>query len=313
MRRSTGRLAGLAAVLALAAPLACGETNPPEVGSVQPQGGQLKLTLGTKNFTESVILGELYAQALGAKGYQVVLRKNVGPTEEIDQALQEGEIDAYPEYLGVAATVVVGEDVEGRSAEETSRLARDYYAERGQAISEETPYENVDALATTFLYAQENRLSEIGDLRSLDSFRLGGRPEFEEREQGLAGLQRVYELTNAEFVPLDIGATYVALDNGDVDVVNVFSTDAALSTGEYKLLDDPDRVFGHQHVALVVDEDQLGVLGGEKFMAVVDDVSRRLTQDTMIGLNRAVDIDGREPADVAERFLREAGLLTSGD
>ncbi len=107
----------------------------------------------------------------------------------MDEALQDGDIDAYPEYLGVAATVVAGEDVQGKSDEETAQIARDFYESRGQAVSEETPFENVDAIATSTQFAQEKRLRSIADLRELDSFTLGARPEFEDREQGFAGMQ----------------------------------------------------------------------------------------------------------------------------
>ena len=89
---------------------------------------------------------------------------------------------------------------------ETYRPATDYYAQRGQALSEQTPFENVDAIATTQLFAQQQRLTSLPDLRRLPSFTLGARPEFADRVQGLAGLQHVYGLTNAEFKPIEIGA-----------------------------------------------------------------------------------------------------------
>jgi osmoprotectant transport system substrate-binding protein len=308
--RRHSRISGFWVSLALLAALAgCADSGRAGPGSVQPQGESLKLTLGTKNFTESVLIGELYAQVLEDNGYQVVLRKNVGPTEVIDQELQDGDIDAYPEYLGVSATVVAGEDVEGRSAEETSQIAQTFYESRGQVISEETPFENVDAIATTFLFAQNNRLREIGDLRRLQSFTLGARPEFESRQQGFAGMQSVYRLTNAKFVPVAISARYVALFEGDVDVANVFLTDPQLAGGDYRLLEDPERLFGYQHVALVIDEDKLATLGGDKFMDIIDSVNEQLSQRTVIDLNAAVELDDREPADVAAQFLRQAGLI----
>ncbi len=244
-----------------------------------------------------------------ADGYQVTLRKNIGPTEVVDEALQDGDIDAYPEYLGVAATVVAGEDVQGKSDEETAQIARDFYESRGQAVSEETPFENVDAIATSTQFAQEKRLRSIADLRELDSFTLGARPEFEDREQGFAGMQGTYGLTNGEFKPIALDATYNALFEGDVDVANVFSTDAQLETGDYRVLEDTERLFGYQHIALIIDSDTLKALGGDEFMSVIEDVNKELTQKTMIELNGAVDIDGQDPADVARGFLRDNGLL----
>jgi osmoprotectant transport system substrate-binding protein len=296
----------MVAVAALAS--GCGESKA-ERGSSQPQGTELTLTLGTKNFIESFIVGELYRQALAADGYNVTVRKNIGSTEVVDQALQRGDIQAYPEYLGVAATVVAGEDVTGKSAADTYRIARDFYASRGQALSQQTPFENVDALATTRYFAQRERLRTVADLRRLDHFTLGARPEFEERSQGLAGMQRVYGLTNARFKPLAIGSQYTALDEGDVDVANVFSTDGQLATGDYKVLIDPKRLFGYQHVALVIDKDKLDRLGGDRFMRVINTVNQRLTTDQVIAMNRAVDLDKTDVATVTARFLRQNGLL----
>jgi osmoprotectant transport system substrate-binding protein len=286
----------------------CGEEQE-EGASAQPQGTESRLTLGTKDFPEQFLLGELYQQALAARGYKVRLQKDIGPTEVIDKELTAGAIDAYPEYLGVAITVVARKEDAGDSAAETYRLAEDFYARRGQALSEQTPFENVDALATTEFFAQQRGLRSLPDLRELPSFTLGARPEFAGRFQGLQGLQEVYGLTNAEFKPIAIGAQYRALDEGDVDTANVFTTDGHLATGDYRVLEDPKRLFGFQHVALVIDEDKLERLGGERFMRVINAVNRRLTTSVMIEMNRDVQVDKQDEALVAERFLTSVGLL----
>jgi osmoprotectant transport system substrate-binding protein len=308
MRTRRMRASTTLALLLVALIAACGEEDQ-DARSVQPQGTETQLTLGTKDFTEEFILGELYSQALAANGYKVRLRKNIGPTEVIDKELTSGAIDAYPEYLGVALTVVARREDAGDSAAETYRLAKDFYAERGQALSEQTPFENVDAIATTQFFAQRRGLLTLTDLRRLPSFTLGARPEFADRYQGLKGLQEVYGLTNAEFKPIAIGAQYRALDEGDVEATNVFTTDGQLASGNYRLLEDPKRLFGYQHVALVIDEDKLERLGGERFMRVINAVNRRLTTSAMIEMNRAVDVDNQDEAIVAERFLTEVGLL----
>jgi osmoprotectant transport system substrate-binding protein len=286
----------------------CGEENE-DRASVQPQGTEAQLTLGTKDFTEEFVLGELYKQALAAKGYKVTLRKDIGSTEVIDKQLTSGAIDAYPEYLGVALTVAAGRNDAGDSAAETFRLAKDFYARRGQVLSEQTPFENVDAIATTQFFAQRRGLLGLPDLRELPAFTLGARPEFAGRVQGLKGLQEVYGLTNAKFKAIPIGAQYRALDQDEVQAANVFTTDGQLAGGEYKVLEDPRRLFGFQHVALVIDEDKLERLGGQRFMRVVNDVNRRLTTSAMIDMNRAVEVEGEDETQVADRFLTEAGLL----
>jgi glycine betaine/choline ABC-type transport system substrate-binding protein len=308
-RRSAGAVqsALLALVLGLFG-AACGD-DATENGSVQPQGTELELTLGTKDFPEQFLLGELYKQALAAEGYQVTLRKDIGSSEVIDEELTNGDIDAYPEYLGVAVTVVAAEPDAGSSAEETYQRAEEFYTGRGQALSEQTPFENVDAIAATQFYAQQQRLTTLSDLARLPSFTLGARPEFEERVQGLVGLQDVYGLTNAEFRPIELGEQYDALDEGAIDTANVFTTDGQLAAGDYRLLDDPERLFGFQHVALVIDEDALDRLGGDRFMSIVNAVNERLTTSRMIEMNRDVVLDGQDEALVAERFLNSVGLV----
>ena len=296
------------AVLALAVVSACGNADD-ETGGSQPQGLDLNVTLGTKNFDEQFVLGQLYKQALGARGYKVTLKENIGSTEVIDASLQRGEIDGYPEYLGVTATVLARKDVVGKNAQQTYGIARDFYASRGQALSQQTRFENVDAIATTVFYAQRHGLQSLTDLRKLPHFTLGARPEFEDRVQGLQGMQSTYGLTNATLRPLAIGTQYKALDRSDIDVANVFSTDGQLANGQYKVLEDPKRLFGYQHAALVIDRAKLKGLGGDRFMDVIDRLNARLTTPALIEMNRAVSVEGLEPAAVAQRFLAENGLV----
>jgi osmoprotectant transport system substrate-binding protein len=307
-RRPAASLLVLVALLVAA----CGNDEEDQEGSVQPQGEELQLTIGTKDFTEAFIVGELYRQALLAKGIKVRLRKDIGPTEVIDKELQSGRIDAYPEYLGVAVTVTADQEDAGSSAEETYELAKEFYAGRGQAISEPTSFENVDAIATTQFFAQRRGLATVSDLRELPSFTLGARPEFEQRQQGLAGMRDVYGLDNVEFKEIPIGEQYLALDRNEIDAANVFTTDGQLASGSYKVLEDSERLFGFQHVALVIDEEKLDELGGRKFMRTINDLNGRLTTSAMIQMNREVEVDGQDEAIVAERFLRSAGLLEGG-
>ena len=123
-------------------------------------------------------------------------------------------------------------------------------------MSEMTPFQNKDAIATTTAFADENDLTTIADLGNLDDFVLGARPEFESLYLGLEGLQQVYGLTNATFAPFALGAQYAALDNGDADAVDAFTTDPQLETGDYTLLDDPELLFGSQNVVMVVERGQ---------------------------------------------------------
>jgi osmoprotectant transport system substrate-binding protein len=286
-----------------------GQNGGGQQAAEQPGEGKPTVTLGTKDFTEEFVLGELYKQALEAKGYTVNLKKNIGSTEIIDKSLTSGEIDGYPEYLGVSVAVTFRKDVIPKSAEETYNLAKRLYEERGQVISEQTPFFDVDAIATTKEFAEENGLKSVADLKKLDSFTVGARPEFRDRFQGLKGMRSEYGLTNAQFKQLALGIQYQALDNGDVDSANVFSTDAQLASGKYTVLEDPKGVFGYQHVAMVMNRDKYEALGGQQFFDVIDEVSALLTNDAMITMNKAVAIDKQDEAEVAREFLEANGLV----
>jgi glycine betaine/choline ABC-type transport system substrate-binding protein len=276
--------------------------------SQQPQGAQLRITLGTQEFPEARILGELWRQALAANGYTVNLRKNVGPAADLDKLLKDGEIDGHVAYTGTVLSIVAGQDVSGLDPMKTYRAAKKFYDGRGMAMSAMTPFQNVDAIATTEAFARENGLESIDDLAKLKRFTLGARPEFEDLYLGLEGLQQLYGLDNAEFKAIPLGEQYTALDDGDADAVNAFSTDPQLEGGDYNVLEDPKLLFGSQNVVMTVDAEKLERVGREKFLRVVDAVNSRLTQDVIVEMNSAVT-SGQEDVEVAQRFLREAGLL----
>jgi osmoprotectant transport system substrate-binding protein len=275
----------------------------------QPGKGKPAVTLGTKDFTEEFVLGELYKQALEAKGYKVNLKKNIGATEIIDKALTSGQIDGYPEYLGVSVAVVARKDIVPKSDKQTYQLAKDFYEGRGQVISKQTPFFDVDAIATTKDYASKNNLKTVADLKGVGDFTVGARPEFRNRFQGLKGMRSEYGLTNAQFKQLALGIQYQALDSGDVDSANVFSTDAQLASGKYVVLKDPKGIFGYQHVAMVMDKDKYEALGGQAYFDVINEVSALLTNDAMISMNKAVAIDKQDEAEVAKSFLQANNLL----
>jgi osmoprotectant transport system substrate-binding protein len=307
----------LLAVLAVFGLAACGGDDDDSASSGdqksssssdQPGKGKPAVTLGTKDFTEEFVLGELYKQALEAKGYTVKLKKNIGATEIIDKALTSGKIDGYPEYLGVSVAVVARKDIVPKSDQQTYDLAKKFYEGRGQTISQQTPFFDVDAIATKKDFAQKNGLKTVADLKKLDSFTVGARPEFKSRFQGLKGMQSEYGLTNAKFKQLALGIQYQALDKGDVDSANVFSTDAQLASGKYTVLQDPKGIFGYQHVAMVMDQKKNEALGPE-FFQTIDSVSKLLTNDAMISMNKAVALDKQPEADVAKKFLQANGIL----
>jgi osmoprotectant transport system substrate-binding protein len=322
-RRRRGLLAALFALAALALFVAgCGGGNDKGSSSssssgsssaaAQPGKGKPPITIGTKDFTEEFVLGELYSQALQAKGYTVTLKRNIGATEITDKALTSKRIDAYPEYTGITTAVVAKDDSLSPSKEQTAQKAKAFYEKRGQAVVGPTPFQDVDAIATTKAFAAKNNLKSVADLKNLPSFSLGARPEFKSRFTGLVGMRKQYGITNAKFKQLALGLQYQALDKGDVDSANVFSTDAQLASGKYTVLQDPKGVFGFQQVFFVINKAKYDALGGSAFTGVIDSVNKLLTNDAMQSMNAAVDIDKKDPKVVAAQFLNANGLAGGG-
>jgi osmoprotectant transport system substrate-binding protein len=287
-----------------------GGTGSSSSSSDQPGKGKPAVTIGTKDFTEEFVLGQLYKQALEAKGYKVNYKENIGATEIIDKALTSKQIDAYPEYTGVSLSVVAKKDTVTKSPEETQQLVKQFYEGRGQEVSDPTPFQDTDAIATTKEFADKHNLSSVADLKNIPgTFTLGARPEFKNRFNGLKGMAQVYGVKdNVKFKQLALGLQYPSLDKGDVDTVNVFSTDAQLASGKYKVLEDPKGVFGFQNVYFVINKDKLDALGGQSFMDVINSVNKLLTAEAMTSMNAAVDLDKKKPADVAKAFLQANNL-----
>jgi osmoprotectant transport system substrate-binding protein len=324
-RRRRGLLAALFALAALALFVAgCGgddngggssssssSSSSTQAAAAQPGKGKPPVTIGTKDFTEEFVLGELYAQALRAKGYTVNLKRNIGATEITDKALTSNRIDAYPEYTGITMAVVAHKDLP-RTPEATASQAKAFYEKRGQAVVGPTPFQDVDVIATRKAFAAKNKLASLEDLKDLPSFTLGARPEFKSRFTGLVGMRQEYGINNARFKQLALGLQYQALDKGDVDAANVFSTDAQLASGKYTLLKDPKGIFGFQNVFFVINKPKYDALGGQAFADVITSVNKLLTSDAMQSMNSAVDIDKKDPKAVAAQFLKANGLTGSG-
>ena len=308
MSRLRSVIGVMALVLTTVLAAACGEAIKEEGASQQPQGAALRIKLGTQDFPEAKIMGEMWRQALAVNGYTVDLQKGVGPAADLDKLLQDRKIDGHVAYTGTVLSVVAGKPVSGLDPAATYEQAKEFYATRKMSMSAMTPFENKDAIATTRTYAQTNQLTTIADLKKVAGFRLGARPEFNDLYLGLKGLNEVYGLGNATFVPVPVGQQYAALDGGTADAVDAFTTDPQLLSDDYELLADPEHLFGSQNVVMTVGSDKLKVVGERKFLAVVDAVNSRLTQDVIVGLNAAVT-SGQSDIEVARRFLRDQGLL----
>jgi osmoprotectant transport system substrate-binding protein len=300
------RLAPVLLLLAFAV-AGCGGDDEPAAKPPAAEKGTV-VRLGTKDFSEQFILGELYAQALKAKGFEVVLKSDIGSSEIVDQALTLGSIDMYPEYTGVMLSEIAQQPERPKTAEAAYDRAKTFQEKRGFTTLAMTPFENTNALAVKPDFAERKGVRSIPDLEKVGGrTTIGAPPEFRTRFEGLEGLQKVYGLDRLRVRAMDIGRQYRELDRGGVDVAAVFSTDGPLGAGEYEVLEDPERLFSFQNVAPVISRKLLDSAPG--IAAAADAVSEQLTTDAMQAMNAAVAIDGQAPAAVAEKFLREHDLL----
>jgi osmoprotectant transport system substrate-binding protein len=284
--------------------------------SGQPGHGKPAVTMGSKNFTEAIILGQLYAQALAAEGFTVHLKQNIGPTEVIDPGLLNGSIDLYPEYIGEIITTLTnialgapgdaGSNVAPAppdSWQQAYEQAARFEDRRGFTLLQPTPFQNHDELAVTKAFAAAHHLSTIEQLGGLGPLKYGAYQPLQTRYEGLVGLQQAYGLGNLQFVPMTPGGpVYAAVDSGQIQVAGVFSTDPQLRSGKYVVLSDPKNIFGYQNVAPVVNK---GVLSreGPAFAQTLNAVSSHLTLAAMQQLNAEVVLNHLSPAAAAHQFL----------
>lgn len=266
------------------------------------------IVIGTKNFPEEYILGELYKQALEAKGFTVTNKGSLGSTELIQTALTSGKINFYPEYTGVIVQDVFHHTFSGSSAAATAATAKRLEAAKGFTVLNATPFYDTDVLAVTNATAQKYGLKSISDLKKVGSFKLAGFPECQTRNTCFLGYTKQYGITNASFVPLASISAYTLLDQGTVLAADVFSTDPPLGkNSKYTVLADPKHVTGFQNVVPIV-KTSVAQAGGVTFTSTVNAVSAALSQNAIVAMNKAVEVDKQSPAAVAKAFLKANGL-----
>ncbi|HZO95575.1 MAG TPA: glycine betaine ABC transporter substrate-binding protein [Candidatus Baltobacteraceae bacterium] len=259
---------------------------------------------GSKNFTEELILGELYAQALERAGIAVARRLDLGATPIAMNALLRGDIDVYPEYTGTALLNVLGlaPISDARRAYDTVERA---YRERFDLIwLDASPFDDSNALASTRALADRYRLRTLSEVsRAAPRLTLGTVPEFLRREDGLPGLRRRYGgFRFKRIVQLDNGLKYQALAHGDVDVVVAFTTDGEIAAEALIVFEDDKHLFPAYQAAPVARPQALRAF--PKLAPALNALAPRLTTVAMRALN--LQVDGplqREPADVAHDFL----------
>jgi osmoprotectant transport system substrate-binding protein len=303
IRKHTRRAAKAAFAISLGVAIVLGGTA--AVASAKPQA-KPTILVGNKNFTEEYILGQLYGQALKAKGYTVKYAGSLGSSELADTAIKSGKINLLPEYTGVIVQDIAKEKT-GSTAAATYAKAKAFEETRGLTLLKATPFYDTDTFTVLKSTAQKYGLKTIGDMKKVKSFSYAGFPECQTRITCLLGLKQIYGLTHVKFVPLSNISVYTLLDDGKATGGDGFSTDPQQATGKYVALTDTKHIFGFQNVAPIISKKTLAA-GGMELEDAINAVSAKLTLAAMRAMNKAVAVDKKTPAAVAAAFLKANGL-----
>jgi glycine betaine/choline ABC-type transport system substrate-binding protein len=276
-----------------------------------PANKGIQITVGSKNFTEEYILGNIYAQALQAAGYNVKTNLNLGSEVIAYKALQDGQISGYPEYTSTLLQSIFGKTQVPASAQDAYAQAKQELEPKGETAFEPTPFADANALGMLKSKADQLGVTKISDLQGKSqNLTLYGSPECRERIDCLVGLEKVYGLQFKSFNPVDIGLRYTVLDKGQADASIVFTSDAQLSANpdKYVLLQDDKGIFPSGNVIWVTDQSTVQKAGPD-YAATIQKVQKGLTLPVIRELNARVDIDKQDPAAVATEYLKEDGYI----
>jgi len=266
------------------------------------------IVIGSANFSENALLAEIYAQALEAKGYPVERRLNIGTREIYKPALENGDLDLVPEYVGSALSALDGTPTSDTAA--TRSALADAWADAGIDVLEPAPAQDKNGIVVRQDTADELGLTTVSDLAPhAGSLIFGGPPECPEREFCMIGLKDVYGIEFAEFKPLDVGGalTVTALEGDEIQAALLFTSDGVISARGFVLLEDDKGLQPAENVVPVI-RSQIVDAYGNDLVSVLNDVSAALTTEGLTQLNERVGYDGEDPDAVAADWLSEHGL-----
>ena len=263
--------------------------------------------VGSKNFTESFVIAEIYAHALERAGMRAERLFNLGSTQIAIAAMERGNIDCYPEYTGTALIDVLHLAPIPDPRKAYAVVAREFERRYGIVWLNPSPMNDSQALATTRAIAQTRRLATLSDVsRAAPQLRLATIQEFLARPDGLPGLQRFYGgFRFAQVRTYDIALKYQALLEGRADVASAFSTDGEIATDALVVLRDDRHFWSAYNVAPVVRRAALAAR--PQIARVLNAVSPAITDTAAQTMNAAVEKSQQDPADVAAAFLRSLG------
>jgi len=313
-RRSVIAAAGLALAIACTACTTGSAGQSPPGPASAGEAGPAVITVGSFDFPESVLLAYVYAGALSARGYPVRVLPDLGSRELVEPALMTGLVQLVPEYTGSALEFVsLGQAHATASAAATAAALARWMAARGIVTARPAAAQDANAIVVTAATAARYRLRTISDLaRPASGLVFGGPPECAERQDCLLGLRRAYGLRFRAFAALDAGGplTRQALDSGDIGVALLFTTDPAIQADHLVELADSRGLQPAENVIPVLRRATADRYGAG-LLAALDAVSARLSTAALTALNAQVELNGRDPRAVAERWLHDQGLSPS--
>jgi osmoprotectant transport system substrate-binding protein len=289
----------LVGVLLMLLTSACGGSSTP----------MATIRVGSKEFTEQLILGEMYALLLENTGFKVERELALGGSPALQDALVTNQIDLYPEYTGTGLMTVLKLPVNTDPQQVYETVAEGYRTEFNLVWLDPAPMNNTYVLVMTQQDSARYGIKTISDMvAQANQLTMAGTVEFANREDGLPGLERVYgDFEFERYIPIEPDLKYRALVEGEANVITGFGTDGQISAFNLAALEDDKQMYPPYQVAPVVRQEILDA--HPEIRDVLNELAPLLTDETMRRLNNEVSSNKREPADVAKEFLVQQGLI----
>ncbi|MEU0068257.1 ABC transporter substrate-binding protein [Streptomyces sp. NPDC006332] len=306
--RSRPGLAALALAAATALLAGCSSSDDTSDPLAEKTAEDGTVVVGSNNFAESILIADIYGEALKAKGVKVSYKPNIGSRETTYGLLKNGSITVLPEYNG-SLLAYLDPKAEQKTAEAVNATAKSKLDSKLTLLNS-APAEDKDSVSINAETAKKYSLtsqSTLADLKDIaPQLAIGGSPEFQTRQQGLLGLQSVYGLKFKSFKALDAGGplTQAALTKNTVQAADIFTTDPTIVKEKFVVLQDPKNLFGFANVTPLVYKSGLSQDG----VAALNAVSAKLDTKSLLEMDSQVQLENKDPLDVAQAWLKSAGL-----
>lgn len=283
-----------------------GSSNPLEGGGSDGK----TVVVGSNNFAESILLADIYGEALKAKGVKVTYKPNIGSRETTYGLLKNGSVTVLPEYNGSLLAYL--DSKAAQTSLETVNASVKAKLDSKLTLLDSSPAEDKDSVTINAATAAKYNLtaaSSLADLKDIaPELALGGSPEFQTRHQGIPGLKSEYGLTFKSFKALDAGGplTQAALKKNTVQAADIFTTDPTIVKEKFIVLQDPKNLFGFANVTPLVYKSGLSQEGIDALNAA----SAKLDTKTLLDLDAQVQLENKDPLDVAKAWLKSVGLAS---